>query len=334
MPIIPPAFLAPLRRRFGGGGGSSEGLLGVEIRQDGLVCAHVRTPGDGPPVVEYCAFRKPEGGEPSEILAEMAREAGASKLPVTAVLGLGRYTIFPADTVEAPRAEMAAAIRWRIKDRLEFPVEEAVVEVFDKPGGRPGEAAQQIYVAVAREMEVRSCVNVILGAGLNLVSIDAADLAMANLSILSPDDAEGVALLYLERYQGLVQVTRKGTVYLARAMERGWENMVRGLQGKADAGPDVLGRLSELDQIGLEIQRTLDYYESHFFQSPVSSIHLAPTERAIPHLRRAVADKMGMRVKDLPLREVLTFHAAVDDELLSRAMPAIGATLRGGEAKG
>lgn len=340
MPSRPPAGL-PLPPQLAGlisrlplpvrqllqGHAMAEGMLGMSPRQDGVALAHVRQRENDPPLLEHCLFRKPLS-EPGELVETMTREMGATGLPMVAVLGLEQYSVLPADVLDVPRAELAEALRWRIKDRVDFPVEEAVLEVFDKPVARPGDKATQVYVAVAREMEVQACAQLCQSAHANLLAIDVAELALANLATLLPDDPDGVAMLYLERNQGLVQVTRKGQAFLARPMERGWEDLLRGVNGQSDASVDQLFRTDALDHVALEIQRTMDYYESHFFQSPVSSIHIAPMETNITNLRRAIADKMGMRVKEMPLREILEIPDELDDALLARCLTAIGAALR------
>ncbi|MBF0188338.1 MAG: hypothetical protein HQL50_10490 [Magnetococcales bacterium] len=243
-----------------------------------------------------------------------------------------KYELFPAEAPNVPESELSTAMRWRIKDRLEYSPQEAVVEVFGLPGESMGAGdegdGKKVYVVACRENEIKSIASTFHRQRLNLQAIDIVEMSLRNLAVLHEDDLEGIAMLLVERTSGMVLVTRQGTLYLARHFEIGLDKMLEDLGGSADVDREVLMNCRAIDTIALDVQRTLDYYESHFRQPPVSSLHIFPMEVMIPGIKSVISDKLGIRVKDYPVHELLEFSSEFDPLDLSRCLTSIGTALR------
>lgn len=281
------------------------------------------------PRVRLCLFQ-PEvaGAARVRVALELARLHKCQKAVWYGVLAAGSYQLFTAEAPEVDAAEMAQAMRWRMKDRLEFPAEEAVVEVFSQPPGLRGGRQPQVYVVAARETVVQECVTLFQGAKLALQVIDITELALRNLVALTPDNAEGLALLTLWGRQSLVMVVRGGELVMARGIEQGWEEIVAEVGG-GNADREALLASSAVERISLEVQRTLNYYESYFSHLPVSCLYLAPLAVELPRLREALAEKLGMRVKELVVGELVELPAEEPSgEVLARCLVSLGAALR------
>lgn len=239
--------------------------------------------------------------------------------------------------VEAPEvdpAELKAAVRWRIKDLIDFHVDDAVIDVFDIEGQRG--RTKMMYVVVARIATVQEHINLLEKAHVNLGVIDIAELAQRNIAALLPEDQNGVALLHLTARGGLLTLTRQGSLFLARPIEFGTEQLAATLPAaqeneftldeESDGPPAALRRL--MDAIVLEIQRSLDYYESHFGLPPISSLVVAPLAQPVPGLAGYLGGNLGLPVRTLDLNTVLDCEQTLSDELQARCLPAIGAALR------
>lgn len=243
--------------------------------------------------------------------------------------------------VEAPEvdpSELKAAVRWRIKDLIDFHVDDAVLDVFDIEGQRG--RTKMMYVVVARIATVQEHINLLEKAHVNLGVIDIAELAQRNIAALLPEDQSGVALLHLTPRGGLLTLTRQGNLFLARNMEFGTDHLAATLPGAAsaqsdneftldtedDGVPPALRRL--MDSIVLEIQRSLDYFESHFGLPPISGLVVAPLAQPVPGLAGYLGGNLGLPVRTLDLNTVLDCEQTLSDELQARCLPAIGAALR------
>ncbi|MBF0425020.1 MAG: hypothetical protein HQL66_04260 [Magnetococcales bacterium] len=311
-----------------------EGLIGLTVSPDGYGVARVVWRGEGEerkPILKECFFVSASVGVDSAERVALNQTLRAREMQHGRFVGLlfpGQYSLFPAEAPQVARSELATTIRWRIKDRLEFPVQEAIVDVFDLPQKKNPGQPESVYVVAAREATVKSCFSLFHQYDLPLVAIDVLELVLRNLTALIPDDTEGVGLLYLGRSDGVVQVTREGVLYLARPIDLGVDQLLESVAGRANATEEELAASPVVDAIVLEIQRTLDYYEGHFAQPPVSCVHVVPLPVVFQNLQAVMAEKLGMRLKEFPLRKILEVEAKVDDMDLARCLPAIGAALR------
>ncbi|WP_127474641.1 pilus assembly protein PilM [Sulfurivermis fontis] len=238
--------------------------------------------------------------------------------------------------VEAPEVdptELKAAVRWRIKDLIDFHVDDAVLDVFDIEGQRG--RTKMMYVVVARITIVQEHIDLLEGADVNLRIIDIAELAQRNIAALLPEDQSGVALLHLTPRGGLLTLTRQGSLFLARNLEFGTDQLLSALPASTeseftlddDAGPaPALRRL--MDTIVLEIQRSVDYFESHFGLPPISGLVIAPLAQPVPGLAGYLGGNLGLPVRMLDLNTVLDCEQTLSDELQAQCLPAIGAALR------
>lgn len=288
---------------------------------DGIAVAVVR-PGDGvAPQLERCAFQPfaPEE-DARRTLQRLARAQRLQGLPVSSTLDIQSYSLLLVEAPDVPPAELRAAMRWRIKDLIDFHVDDAVIDVFEVPARRSG-GGRLMYAVAARAALVRQRVDQLLDAGLKLDCIDIPELALRNITALLPEDVGGVALVYLRPEGGLVAVTRQGTLFLSRQMEVG-------TAGVLDAKVSEEQRSDWLDAVVVEIQRSLDYYESHFGQPPVAGVVLSPMARELPGAVEHLAGQLGAPVRMLDVNDIIDSSAAPDHELQYRCLLAIGAALR------
>lgn len=299
------------------------GQTGVFIAPQGLSFAHVSAGADGPARLERCETLVLPAADAERSLAEGVRRLELENTATVAVLEQGNYHLLQVELPDVPEAELKDVVRWRIKDLIDFPLDEAVVDVclMPNPRGR-GRAA---YVVAARQQLVRQDAALLKAGRLRLQAVDIPELALRNLAVRLPEDAQGVALLYLGRARGLITLTRGGVLYFARNISLGLDHLERG----RTAGPGGAGAPLEpmIDSIVLEVQRSLDYYESNFSQPTPALLALAPLEFPCPELLTALTLSFGGRVKPFPLDTLLTNLPLGEDEQ-ARSFLAIGAALR------
>ncbi|HSH29614.1 MAG TPA: hypothetical protein VK971_06875, partial [Thiohalobacter sp.] len=155
-------------------------------------------------------------------------------------------------------------------------------------------------------------------AGLSLAVIDIPELALRNLAARLPEQAQGVALMYLETGRGLIALCRDNTLYLARTIELGHAAL-------ADADPDR--RAMAISSLALEIQRSMDYYDRYFQQAPINHLYIAPTAEALPGLVKALHAQVGLDGR-LIEPELIFPDTQVDAETWAHSLLAVGAALR------
>jgi len=253
------------------------------------------------------------------------------------------FTLLLVDTPEVDASELKTAIRWRIKDLIDFHVDDAVIDVFDIPGLEERGRQKLMYVVAARRASIQAHINQLEEERINLTAIDIPDLAMRNIAGLLPEDEAGVAMLYLTHDGGLLTVTRQKSLFLSRRLDIGLAQLATFVEEESHTVPvsenDEIFTLDGVDTVAqplhrafenivLELQRSLDYYESHFALPQVAALVIAPMEEQIPGMLEYITANLGVPVHKLDLNKVLQSEQVLSEEMQSLCLLPIGAALR------
>ena len=294
------------------------GLTGVELRDDGVsIVRVVREPGRMPRVTA-CEFREWNGvADKARLLTRLAEECDLKRARCTTVLDPAEYTLLLTEAPDVPPDELRAAVRWRIKELIDFHVDDATIDVFDVTNPNSPGKTRSMYVVAARNAAIQSRVDMCDAAGIGLDVIDIPEMAQRNLAAILPEDVRGVVMLTLSATRGLITITRQGEIFLSRRLELGSDT----LRAADDRTP-------YFDHIVLEVQRSLDYFDSHFRQAQVDQLVLSPSAGDVPGLIEHLNQNLNLKAAVLNLTDVLQFDARYTEMLAERALTALGAALR------
>jgi MSHA biogenesis protein MshI len=252
-----------------------------------------------------------------------ASHAGDLKLqqtPVSTVLDAKAYQLQLLEMPNVPADELLAAVRWRLKDLIDFPVEEAVVELLEMPPHSNPGAPHTAYAVVTRRAEVLQQIELMKQADLRMDVIDIPELCVRNIAVLLPEDADGVAFLHFTEDCGYLTITRKGVLHLTRHLDTGKRAL-------AAAAADDFTLQELVGGIALEIQRSLDYYESHYDCRPVTHIALGPGA-GLDALPATLTEHLGVTVQGIDLQDLFSLEDEISAEEQGGCLLAVGAALR------
>ncbi len=292
-------------------------LTAIGLQADGVCLARVERQGANRPRLTACEFQAMGSGELGKILAEFGSRYGLKRAHCTTVLGSGDYQLLLTEAPDVAADELKSALRWRIKDLIDFHINDATLDVFDLPGASADAKVREMYAVAARNEAIQRRVDLLTGAGIGLGSIDIPDLTQRNLAALLPEDTAGVALLSLQASSGLVTITRQGFLYLSRALNVGHESL-RTAEDPA----------RYFDYIALEVQRSLDYFESRFREAPVRNLVLAPLAEPVPGLVDYLSANLNVTVGAMDLAQLLDSDVELNPSLQAHCLLTIGAALR------
>lgn len=303
---------------------TKDGWLAMVPAGEGVHAAVVRRdPAPAKPVVLACAWHPGSMEQLATLLTRIGRELHAGQHHCSSVLPFGAYQLLSLEAPNVPAAEMKTAVGWRLKDMIDFPVAEATVDVADIPVNANGPAHNHhVFAVAARNPVIEAHQNLYAEAKVPLAAIDIGEMAQRNISALLEPEGRGLAMLSFDAGGGLLTVTFKGELYLARRMDV--------TLGQVEGDPE--GRQQYFDRIALEVQRSLDNFERQFQYVAVSKLVLAPT--GSDSLHNYLSSNLYLPVDMLDLDTVLDLDKVPDlrdAKAQNGFFLALGAALRTGD---
>jgi MSHA biogenesis protein MshI len=295
------------------------GWLVVSLRPTELSFVHGQYAPEGTSVVDRCGSRALEGD--FQGVERLAKELGFERYQCSTLLAPGDYQLLLVDAPNVPRAELKTAIRWRIKDMLDYHVDDATLDVLEVPRNPSGaERGHSMYAVAARNSVIQSCIARFDAAHIPLSVIDIEETAQRNVAALFERDDRGLALLHLGEEQGLLTINYRQELVLARRIEAGMRPLLEA---------DGAARDEHLQRVLLELQRTFDHFDRQFAYVPVSKLMLAPGPED-SGLLEFLAANLDLPVERVRLSGAIAFgaRAELEPEEEWRLFHLIGASLR------
>ena len=298
------------------------GWLAVCKRGESLELAHVERSDAGGVVLKSLQQLTPETKDKTlaGLLSPFTENKTYRNFRCTTLLAQQDYQLLQVDAPDVPEAEQKEALRWRLKDLIEQPVDSVGLDVIPLPEAVLGGRARQLFAAVAKNDALSSVVTAFHAARMSLEVIDLPEMAQRNVAALFEDENRGLAFLVFDEQSALLTFTYQGELFGLRRIEVG----VQQLQQASDERRDQLS-----DRIVLELQRSIDGVDRQF-----SSITLSRMVVALPPgcgLEEKMRDGLYIPFEAMDLAKVMDISAVpelLDPEMQRKFLRSIGAALR------
>ena len=177
------------------------------------------------------------------------RRLGGAKLVGLLPADAARLVAIPAPDV--PRSEWVDALRWSLRDHVDFEVDDALIDVLEVPEATQlRQSRPTLTVVLPRDRFVQLQTDVD-DAGFHWTALDAAETALRNIGALGEEEGKAHALLAFGETHSLLVITFQGELVMARQIEVPGASMT----GSNEAREGALSRAS------LEVLRTIDTFE-------------------------------------------------------------------------
>ncbi|MEZ4333278.1 MAG: PilN domain-containing protein [Myxococcota bacterium] len=235
-----------------------------------------------------------------------------------------------------PDPELADATRWLIRDLVEIDVETAAIAVVTVPDQRGRARTPHMFVVAARDETVASMARVLAQAGLVCGGFEVVETAMLALESSLREAVPAGAMVRVDAKSSTLTLASEGRLYLARPLRIDAATL-------DDAGERALARHDERDEgleaalepLVLDVQRSLDYYESEYGRPPATRLTLLPGSIDLTPLAPFLATALRpLRVEAYALEHVLEFDASPPSRAQAPLALAVGAALAGDLALG
>ena len=295
------------------------GWFAISASSQGVYLAKIKFVGAMPTVVR-CEYHE-TGALSASSLEKLRREAHIDNHDISTLLAPGEYQMLLVEAPNVPVDEMKTAVRWKIKDGLNFHIDDATVDMVRIPTSKFGSGRpQSLYAIAAANSVIQERIGLFEQAKLDLDVIDIPEMAQRNIAALFERNDRALVVLAFDDYGGLMTFTAGGELYLSRRIEISVGQLL-------DANEDL--REQYRDRVATELQRSLDYFDRQYNHLPVDMVLVCVPDNT--SLVEFLASELDAKVQKLDLSQVMDISAVpalADSEFVAHSLSTLGAALR------
>lgn len=242
------------------------------------------------------------------------------------VLSSDRYQLVQLDKPAVKAEEMLQALPWLVRELTTVPVEDMLLDYLDLPEHTSTQGARINMVVTSKSSLLELC-RALQRKNIQLTNIQPEEWLPRNFI---PVQNSAVMLLVHQPGQELsLQIIKQGMLYFSRKL-RGFNRI--------DQYEMTELRQGMLDNLLLEVQRSLDYFEGQLRQAPVKEILFQIASPQLPDIVRYFADNGFSQVGMLDLASQMPKLSAAEQQdywlTMAGAMELILAGEQANEAQG
>lgn len=298
---------------------TARGCLGIEINHGRYWAIH-RTP-DG--VVS--SFKPEVGAKGFEKLAEWIQQQNLGGTPTVVCLDVEQYDLQLVDAPPVESEELTDALSFRIDEMVGAPAVDKVLQAFPVPNDAYRGRMTMAFAAITDRYHLQGIVDFCRSSNLELEQILINEMAVLNLlAHIEPENS--VAVLRLEDDSGVIYLYREGALYFTRKISLGTNDL--GLtSSKADDVQWSIQSYNRIDALVLELQRSMDYFESQLGLGAVTQLWVMKPDGAdLGNALVTLEERVNTSVHSMSLETVVDYHGR-DIDLTASLAIALGGTL-------
>jgi len=254
-------------------------------------------------------------GEPNlhaVLLKKIIRSHNLKKSICSTYIENSSYQLLVTDAPDVPKDEIISALQWELKDLLTLPLEQSTLTMFDIP--EQTATKKIINVVSASKEKIADIAQIFEEAKLTLGIIDIEEFALRNLAILDSNEKNGIVTLWLSGDYGKILFIHNSNIHLSRNIEFGYKSISHSLNG--------------MENIALEVQRSIDYFERHYNKISIQSLLLMPFELESSGFNDFLENNLTLPCNEFKLKENSAGLETVSSAIISKSLLAIGTGLR------
>lgn len=227
-------------------------------------------------------------------LRALGRAHSLRGVSLTSVLGRTQYRLISTELDELPREDWSGAVRWRLKEQVDFSVDDAIVEVLGVPQDTQNRTTQPAIALLESQAEAQKLSLAADDAGATWTAIEVPETGLRNICALTETESQAHALIAFGSEHALLVITLGGELVMTRTIEVA----SAALMGSEEARGGAVGRA------GLEVLRTLDTFERTHSKVTLSGLSVALPGGAVS-MAEVLADLVYVPVKALEMGQLL-----------------------------
>lgn len=314
-----------------------KGLVGLSVSDHGVSISHgVMT--NGELEILKLEFAPIHGQGVTSFVKDWVSKQKLKNADCHYVLDKSEYELELVETPPVAADELTEAVRWRLKDLISIPIEDTVIDIFPLPEDAYRGRMKMLYVVAVDRKVIEEKLKFIRECGLDPKVIDIEEMVLRNISLYLPDMEKGtIAILSLKENSGEILMFSAEAMYLSRAIEMGYLSLVEDIKPAMEHKNSIELEQQDhheyslmMERFILDIQRSLDYYESQLGKGIASKVYLLPMGVDGLKLQQPLQDALSPKVVDLVCKKYIPMSEDIELTELEEMhlLPVIGAVLR------
>jgi MSHA biogenesis protein MshI len=295
---------------------SVSGALGLEVSPFGVAIAHLSDDSEDGLTKADCGHFEGSLEHCAADLERWINDRSLQQMDLQIVLHPSLYTLYFVDRPDVDDADLAEAVRWKVKDLVETPLKDLVIDAFAVPDDAYRGVQKKVYVVAVQREVLEEQISILKKLSVEIQGVSISELADRAILKVINDDQAGSALLRLRSATGTINLTDGGDLYLTRNID----SSVLALESATDQN-----RNQVLDNLLLEVQRCVDFYDSQLGKGSIRKMLVAPTRFGSNLLDDYLQDHLGMSVHPLDLNDNFSFAEPISAEMQSLCFAAVAA---------
>lgn len=304
-------------------GADAREVCAIEVMEQKISFSHIRYAYDGamdsdkntpsPTLIAYGAISHNGIEQLQGALAAIIDKHNLKDIVCSWVLAPSQYRLLLVDTPEVPPEEYKEALRWQLKDIIDFPLEDVTLDIF-APGGAKLEETKKLYAVIAQTSFLRKISGLLNQHFLKLSAIDIREFALRNLIVTTIKDDRPIGYVFLNETCNFLVVTG-GKIYFTRDIPLDKSKM-----------NDIT---AATQYITMELHRSVDYFETEFGQSIPLKFFVASVAAINSEALKSIVTNFVGEVEVFNLAKAISISDSLK-EIIAQPMfyPVVGAALR------
>lgn len=259
-------------------------------------------------------------------LGAIALHSRLNKYRCLATLQMEEYQIVQSELPSVPEEELRQALRWSIRELVDYSVDDIGVDYLLVPGDKNRSSTNRsAYVICAQRSALNRYTEAFSSLKGSLHVCDVPETAHRNLSMLCAANGNSNVLLGISPDYSILTFTLGEELCMARRIEVGLTLLERSTGDQ---------RLALFDRILLEVQRSLDAFERQFHFAPLKRVCVSPLPDSVD-LVSYLEGNLDLPVETFDFTSTLDFSSAqelIRPNNLAAYLTLIGAGLRDEDA--
>lgn len=209
-------------------------------------------------------------------------------------VGSHAYNIYQVEKPQVPDTELRQALTWPVKELTSVDKREMTFDYFDSPAQTAGRG--NVNVTVVTRDDVDAIIEATLRAGLQLTNISVEELT--NCETLPATDEPVMTLSQRAGEDIQLAIVKNGALYFSRSL-KGFENL-------GSFSVEEL-KMGVMDSLTVQLQRSMDYFESQLRQAPV--------RRILYNIESSNSAAIGQQIADIMRVDVEPFELTIESDV-------------------